>query len=864
MNIKLLLQNKIKALVSLIILIYLVLGFFILPAVIKSQATSWVNNNLNATLKLENVSFNPLLFKLKLEGLTLEQQEKPLVAFSSLVVDFDLARTITNQYVHFKLLTLENPNIHLEMDKNKQLNFLTLMPQKEKEAVQTDTKEAQNGNDLFKLQLDKLQILSGSITFTDNSLEKPFSTTLDHLSFEFRDLSTLENSVASHSFDTAIDTQSRLSWNGGLYLNPFKVYGKLDLKNYAVSNFWESIKANYEFDLNKDLTVDAHIGFLLSLENGLHAQINESSVELKNLAVYDKQNQPLFELKQLVLEDMNLMYPIKKESKSLQTDFTLLVNEGEIKNSTTLLLEPLELNAAYSITHLPLDILNPILSQTLHLNIDSAFVDSSGQFSMKNDHIFYSSDTAINKIQVSQKNQPIIKANKVNLNGIQYDSQKQLASVKTVDVIEPFAYIHINKETQLNLATVQKKSAPSTKKTKKESKEEPLHLLLGPLSVKNGQIVFEDETLPIPFKTNINKLQGYFSTFNTQGTKPSQMSLEGVVGKYGHVVIKGLTTHNNIKDITEVKVGFSNISINDLTPYSGKFIGRSINEGKLNLDLDYIIKNAKLNAKNNISIEKIKLGENIESEEAVNLPLELAIAILEDSNGLIDISLPIKGDLDNPEFSIAPIVWKAFTNLILKAITAPFSLLGSLFGFDESEINAVAFDYGSSAITPVQKEPLDKLLKILESRKKLAIKLYPTYDTKGDYYALQEQMLDASINEGLKDVKDEDYKESYLNLLEESYESYDLDSDDIKEKFEGKEKFDTLGYEEALRNELIAKQSVTPEQLNALALKRVQNIKEYLLKNPALTSEQIEIDATFKQEQFDKKTILNIELDTAK
>lgn len=864
MNMKRLLQNKIKVLISLIILIYLVLGFFILPMLIQSQATSWVKNNLNATLKLNNVRFNPLLFKLQLEELTLAQKEKPLVSFQSLVVDFDLARTISNQYLHFKLIHIQNPKIHLEMNTNKELNFLTLLPSNNKEKTPTNKEEPSNYSELLKLKLDKLQIQNGSIAFTDNSLQTPFSTTLDHLSFEFRDLSTLENSVASHSFDTAIDTQSRLSWNGGLYLNPFKVYGKLDLKNYAVSNFWESIKTNYAFDLNKDLTLNAHIGFLLSLENGLFAQINDSSVEFKNLAVYDKQTQPLLELKQLVLDDMNLSYPAKKESKSLQTDFALLVNEGEIKNNTTLLFEPFEVESRYTVTQLPLDILNPILAQNVYLNIDSAFVNSSGEVSMKNDHIVFNSDTSIHKIELSKKNQTIIKASKVNLNGIKYDSLQQRASVKSVEVFDPFAYVHIDKKSQLNLATVQKRSATETKKSKEESTKEALHLLLGPLNVKNGFITFEDETLPIPFKTNIHKLQGYFSTFNTKGTRPSQMSLEGVVGQYGHVSIKGLTTHNNIKDTTEVKVGFSNISIHDLTPYSGKFIGRSIDEGKLNVDLNYIIKDSKLNAKNNIAIEKIKLGEKIESKEAVNLPLELAIAILEDSNGLIDISLPIKGDLDNPQFSIAPIVWKAFTNLILKAITAPFSLLGSLFGFEEDEINAVAFDYGASAITPVQKEPLDKLLKILESRKKLAIKLYPTYDTKGDYYALQEKMLDTLIKKELKDVKDENYKESYVELLEELYESYDLDSDDLKERFETKEKFDALAYEEALKNQLILKQTVSQEQLNALALKRVNNIKTYLLKNQALKPEQIEIDSTFKTEQFDKKTILNIELDTSK
>ncbi|PKN14104.1 MAG: hypothetical protein CVU67_07390, partial [Deltaproteobacteria bacterium HGW-Deltaproteobacteria-24] len=394
-------------------------------------------------------------------------------------------------------------------------------------------------------------------------------------------------------------------------------------------------------------------------------------------------------------------------------------------------------------------------------------LNAQGKLTFKENNLSLNANSSLEDVKINHHNTSLIKAKKVFANGIVFEQNQNLLLVKSVEALEPYAFVQINKKQELNLANLTKNKPKNTQEN--EPTTNSLLIKLGPLAIKNGQMTFEDLTLPIHFKINNHNINGSFSQFDSNSTKPTVVKLDGNIGQYGRMHIQGDLVHSDFKSFTDFKIDFDNIALNDLSGYSGKFVGRKIDEGKLSLDLSYYIEKSKLEAKNNLVISKIKLGDTIQSPEALNLPLELAIAILEDSNGIIDIKLPLKGNLDNPEFSVAPIIWQAFTNLIAKAITAPFSLLGSLFGFGEEEINSVPFYFGDAFITPVQKEPLDKITEILKSRNKLAIKLNPTYDEKNDLYALQTMAFKKQLQEALKKVNKEAYQKEYLNYLEAQY-----------------------------------------------------------------------------------------------
>lgn len=854
MKTKLNLMTKIKYTAVIIVSLYLLLGFFLIPYIVKTQAIKAINTSLQAQLQIQKAHFNPILFSLELDNVSLSKENQTLVSFEKLSVDFDLARTILNQYIHFKLLRVDAPVINIEVDKNNQMNLLTLLP-KETKSTQAKEPKKQSNEELIHIQLDTFSIDMAQINYINKALNTPFKTHIEDFNLVLKDFNTRKEDVTGLTFGATIDKQAKLKAEGGIYLNPIKAYGNIDLNNYSPIAVWKSIQQDESIAFNEKLLVDTHIGYTVSLDKELTVHINDTMVDLKNFSLSQNQKK-LVELKQLKLDKLQLLYPSKPKEKSLKADFSLFVNSGEIATKNAIDLEPLDVQSNFKVTQLPLDILNHILSQYVYLNINSAYLQSNGDLHIDAQKVIdFKSDTSIHQIALKKDKETLIQMSALNINSIQFNSKENRLDIKSIDINEPYSYVHINKKSELNLTQLAKPQPESKKEQKAPTVSNPIHITLGPVNVKNGSMTFEDETLPIPFKLDNKKLNGYFSHFNTQGTKPSDLKLEGEVGQYGYVLIKGLTTHNDIKNSTDIKLNFSNISIHDLTPYSGKFIGRKIDEGKLSLDLNYIIKHAKLEANNNIVIDKIKLGDKIESKDAVNLPLDLAIAILEDSNGIIDLSLPVKGDLDSPEFSIAPIVWKAFTNLITKALTAPFSLLGALFGFDEDEINAIVFNYGNSKITPVQKEPLDKLAQILSKRQKLAMKVTPLYNEVHDLYALQQQSFENKMNEKLKKVKDKDYEKEYLALLETTYESFDLSVKELKKSLTNKKELDVIAYQNALKDAIIKREVLAPEALNQLAKKRVNSIKEYLVKTKKINEAQIMIDEKISTVSNNEKAV---------
>jgi hypothetical protein len=416
----------------------------------------------------------------------------------------------------------------------------------------------------------------------------------------------------------------------------------------------------------------------------------------------------------------------------------------------------------------------------------------------------------------------------------------------------------------------EEKKVEPIKTAKKQKKKGTFEFDIGPLKIKDMKMTFEDKNLPIAFKTDITKLNGEFSRLSSNSTKPTKLELEGAVDEYGYTKITGTVDINDIKLLTNTNLLFKNIAIKNFTPYSDKFIGREIESGKLNLELKYNIKKSDLNAQNSIVISNIKLGKNVDSPDAVNLPLELAIALLEDADGVINLNLPISGNVDDPQFSIAPIVWKVFTNLIVKAITSPFRLLASVFGFSEEDIKSLEFEFGKDKIIASEKESLDKIAKILSKKPKLAIKIKPSYHIQKDKTALQDIKFEKDLMKKMEKVLEGD---EYQEALEDLYEDIDgvKKLDEVEKSFtkidkDKKETFKQEEYVEYLRNFLSKKQKVSEKELVLLAKKRVQNISKYLVDVKKVKAEAIiiEEDIIKLDKKDDKWAIFDLDVSVKK
>ena len=276
------------------------------------------------------------------------------------------------------------------------------------------------------------------------------------------------------------------------------------------------------------------------------------------------------------------------------------------------------------------------------------------------------------------------------------------------------------------------------------------------LRLVRGEMDFADYSLALPFATRIHDLQGIVAGLSTRPGAPGQVELDGQVDEYGLARAVGQIDYFDPSNFMDLKVVFRNIEMTRLTPYSGTFAGRKIASGKLSLDLQYKIKQHQLQGENQVVMDQLTLGERVDSPEAKDLPLDLAIAILQDSNGRIELGLPVSGSLDDPQFSYGGIVWKAIVNVLTKIATAPFRALASLFGGGE-KLENVAFEAGNAQLTPPEREKLVQLAAALAKRPGLSLAVGGVY-AEADREALQDSQMRRSVAEksGLRVKADSD------------------------------------------------------------------------------------------------------------
>lgn len=352
------------------------------------------------------------------------------------------------------------------------------------------------------------------------------------------------------------------------------------------------------------------------------------------------------------------------------------------------------------------------------------------------------------------------------------------------------------------------------------------------IRLRNGAMLFADLTLKPQFATGIQSLSGDVTGISTDPAARATIALKGRVDQYGKADISGTVSPLASDRHTDLKVRFSELELTTLTPYSAKFAGYRIDKGKLSLDLGYLISDRQLQATNKIVFNQLTLGEKVDSPDAMNLPLKLAVAILKDKDGVIDVDLPLTGSLDDPQFRVAPLVWKAFVNLLTKAATAPFTLIAGLVGGDD-DMDSVAFAAGAADLQPDQGAKLDKLAQALAQRPALGVEIRGAYDPEADALALRKRHFETTyqkrLAEGGKPRKiietmfTEKVGAEALARQRALSLKPDGDSGDALRLAEA-------AYLDALRGELVARETILDGDLRQLALDRARVLRERLVE----------------------------------
>ena len=345
-----------------------------------------------------------------------------------------------------------------------------------------------------------------------------------------------------------------------------------------------------------------------------------------------------------------------------------------------------------------------------------------------------------------------VKWERLEINGIQYRSKPESLRVATIAARGPYVRLIIAPDQTTNISKVltMPATAPGPVQTvravsdRPTGVQQPMAMRIGNVRIQDGSANFADFWITPNYAVSLQQLGGNISGLSSQKDSRAKVELKGKIDRYAPVEIGGELNLLSASLFTDVRVKFAGVELTSVTPYSGRFAGYRIEKGKLSVDVRYQVENRQLNAEQRFIVDQLTLGERVDSPDAVKLPLRLAVALLKDRNGVIDLGLPVSGSLDDPKFRLGPIIWKAFVGLLTNIATSPFKLLGGMFGGGE-DVNLIDFSAGSARLDSAATEKIDSLRRALHERPSLALEVPACWSPDADYEALAVAQIEQKL-----------------------------------------------------------------------------------------------------------------------
>ncbi|MGY2293002.1 DUF748 domain-containing protein [Pseudomonas sp. SDO528_S397] len=605
-------------------------------------------------------------------------------------------------------------------------------------------------------------------------------------------------------------------------------------------------------------------------------QVLLKDVQLRNYQVHlaDRQVQPAVALELGPLNvDVQNFDSLNASPFTLKVD-TGLGKQGKIQATGQVNLNPVSAKLKVNTQDIDLRVAQSYISPFIRLELRSGMLGSNLDVNLKSTEPLALQITG--RAQVDQlhtldtlKTRDFVKWQRLVLEGVNYQHGDSL-SIDKVNLLQPYARLMINDDRTTNIDDLLIPQPADKGPKPAASQEKPLGIHVGQVVINDGSANFADFSLTPNFATAIQQLNGQIGTIDSRQAKPASVDIKGKVDRYAPVTIKGSVNPFDPMAALDIATSFKRVELTTLTPYSGKFAGFRIRKGRLNLDLHYVITKGQLKAENKVVVEQLQLGEKVDSADAVDLPIRLAIALLKDSDGKISIELPVTGDLNNPQFSVMPIVWQTLRNLVVRAATAPFKFIGGLISGGPEDLGSVSFAAGSSELSKDNESALNTLAKALKERPALRLEIEGTAAASSDGPFLAAQRLER------------EYQYNYYKILQRRGDKVPAQASLLvvpeKEKaplLEGiyrtrlKQQppadWKNLGDDERtakLKDGVIAFWSASDVLLRQLGQDRASAIKDYLVDKGQLQDERVYfIDAQLGEAQKDGRVVTPMHLE---
>ncbi|MGM0904975.1 MAG: DUF748 domain-containing protein [Pseudomonadota bacterium] len=520
-------------------------------------------------------------------------------------------------------------------------------------------------------------------------------------------------------------------------------------------------------------------------------------------------------------------------------------------NGQLQLLPTFALEGDTSINKLALMQAEPYLQQFINVRLDSGTLALNGQIQTDAQQPFgFQGSARISSLSIREgtKDEPLIGWQNLETQQLNLSLNDKQVETDPINIegLSGRVFIYEDKTTNFGqLVTQSPKAADS-----ENEDTNPFSITIEGIELADGSIHFADNSLPLPFSTRIHTLNGEVSTLSSQSAEPARVKLEGEVAEYGSARVDGSVHAWHPTRQTSINLSFRNLQIPEYSPYTVNFAGRKIAGGTMDLDLDYSVNDSQLDGKNNLLLHDLKLGEKMASSDAMDLPLDLAIALLQDSDGVIDLTLPVSGDVGNPQFDFGKVIQQAVGNAITSVVTAPFSFLASLVGAGSEELGEVEFLAGRTDLRPPQRERIAKLREALNQRPQLVLELAGPFTPSFDGPVLKKEKATEALQQRLaeqarKISNSSLTSEANQDIVEAMFTSHypETELETVKARFTKQQnesidepEFDALAYRNHLAERIIEAQPITDSELEALANARAEAVRDALVNADADTA----------------------------
>lgn len=451
-----------------------------------------------------------------------------------------------------------------------------------------------------------------------------------------------------------------------------------------------------------------------------------------------------------------------KNSKGKLNLSLLLNKKGMISTIGTVGIDPLIADLKVELKEIEIAPLQSYFTDKVNIHVTEGALSTAGTLSLdgsgqKEFKITYKGEASLNHLSSLDKGnaEDFLKWESLSFSDLKVGVIPFSIDIKGISLTNFYARVIVNSEGKLNLQEIMKTEepkatapspAPQSEKggSASREKEPSKNIKIEQITLQGGRINLSDKSVKPEFSTSLSEIVGKISGLSAEENTMADVDLRAKLNEYAPLEITGKINPLREDLYVDLKARMKDLDLSPATPYSGKFVGYTIEKGKLSFDLKYLIVKRKLESQNQIFFDQFTFGEKVESPQATKLPVKLAVALLKDRKGEIKLDLPVTGSLDDPKFSIWGVILKILVNLISKAATSPFSLLGAVFGGGE-ELSFIEFDYGSTTISEPNMKKLETIVKALQDRPALKMDIEGHVDMEKDKEGLKQYLFNKKL-----------------------------------------------------------------------------------------------------------------------